>query len=286
MKTKILFPVLFIVVLLGSWSCTEDYNVTLDDSFTRLVIDGSITTDTTTHTIRLSSSTSYFYNEMPPAVSGANVLLDDGISQVQLQENPVGSGFYSTPSDYFGVPGRTYQLQISLQEPIGSSTNYNALTSLPATTFKLDSIQLEYQSAFEFWSIKLFAWDPPTTDFYRLDASINGVLLTDTAFRTAISDDRFFNGNYTNGLSTIWLRKEEVQAGDTIELMMSAIDKNYYDFLFELQNESGFNNPLFGGPPANISSNLNDGGLGYFSARKTGRVQMIVTPELYDSLRK
>lgn len=286
MKIKILFPVLMLSILLGAWSCTEDFDVTLDDSFTRLVIDGSLTTDTTAHRIRLSSSTSYFYNEMPPAVSGASVWLDDGISQVQMLENPAGSGLYLTPADYFGVPGRAYQLQIDLLEPIGSSANYSAITKLPATSFKLDSIQLEYQSAFEFWSIKLFAWDPPTTDYYRLDASINGVLLTDTAYRTAISDDRFFNGNYTNGLSTIWLRDVEVQAGDTIELIMSAIDKNYYDFLFELQNESGFNNPLFGGPPANISSNLNDGGLGYFSARNTGRVSMVVTPELYNLLRK
>lgn len=286
MKTKILNHLLLLTALIGIWSCTEDYDVSLDDSFTRLVIDGSISTDTTAHRIRLSTSTSYFYNELPPVVSGANMLLDDGISQVQMLEKPEGSGLYYSPADYFGVPGRVYQVQIGLQSPVGTSSNYSAISSLPATSFILDSIQLEYQSAFEFWSIKLFAWDPPTTDFYRLDASINGVLLTDTAYRTAISDDRFFNGNYTNGLSTIWLRDTEVEPGDTIELIMSAIDQNYFDFLVELSNESGFNNPLFGGPPANISSNLKDGGLGYFAARKTDRVQMVVTQELYNNLRK
>jgi hypothetical protein len=145
---------------------------------------------------------------------------------------------------------------------------------------------LEYRNPFGFWLVMLYAYDPPTTDFYRFDAFRNGEILTDTANRTFILDDRLFNGNNTNGSTVMFLYEDEVQLGDTILLRMSAISKDYYEFLFELRNESGSGNPLFGGPPANITSNLQENGLGFFGTMKTARTDLIITPALLEILRE
>ncbi len=281
---KRIFSIVYAVVILTS--CTETIDIELDETYTRLVIDGQITTDTMAHAIRLSQSASYFSNAEPPAVSGAELLLDDGLQQLVLTEIPIGSGRYYTPENYFGQPGNTYTLNISLPEEIGESTNYQAQNTLATTEFRLDSIMLEYREPFGFWMVMLYAYDPPTTDFYRLDAFRNGEILTDTAYRTSISDDRLFNGNNTNGSTVMFLYEDEVKLGDTISLRMAAISKAYYEFLFELRNESGFSNPLFGGPPANITSNLQEDGLGFFGTMKTARTDLIITQELLERLRE
>ena len=281
---RYIFGIVFVAASLTS--CTETIDIELDETYTRLVIDGQITTDTMAHAIRLSQSASYFSNTEPPAVSGAELLLDNGSQQLVLTEIPIGSGRYFTPENYFGQPGNTYTLNISLPEEIGESTNYQAQNTLATTEFRLDSIMLEYREPFGFWMVMLYAYDPPTTDFYRLDAFRNGEILTDTAYRTSISDDRLFNGNNTNGSTVMFLYEDEVQLGDTISLRMGAISKAYYEFLFELRNESGFSNPLFGGPPANITSNLQDDGLGFFGTMKTARTDLIITEALLERLRE
>ena len=286
MKSKLqLFFSLFVALIILS-SCTETIDIELDDTFTRLVVDGQITTDTTAHLIKLSKSASYFSNVAPPIVSGAELLLDDGQQVLSLTEIPSGSGNYYTPENYFGQPGNTYQLNINLPEVVGEVNNFEATNTMATTAFQLDSIGLEYREPFGFWMVMLYAYDPPTTDFYHLDAFRNGVILTDTAYRTSVSDDRLFNGNYTNGITVMVLYEDEVQLGDTISLVMSAINKDYFNFLSELRNESGFSNPLFGGPPANISSNLKEGGLGYFGAKKSQRVSFIADESLWEDRKK
>jgi len=276
---------LFVAVTIFS-SCTETIELELDETYTRLVVDGQISTDTLAHQIRLSKSASYFSNAEPPAVSGAELLLDNGNQTISLTEFPEGSGYYYTPEDYFGQPGNTYKLNINLPEAVGESSNFVAANRMATTAFRLDSINLEYREPFGFWMVLLYAYDPPTTDFYRLDIFRNGVILTDTASRSTVLDDKLFNGNNTNGIRVMFLYEDEVMLGDTISLLMSAISKDYYQFLSELSSESGFSNPLFGGPPANISSNLKEGGLGFFGTKKTARVSMVVDESLWEDRKK
>jgi hypothetical protein len=273
---KIISAGLLYLVFIFASSCTEIIELELDSSDIRLVVDGVITTDTTSHFVRITTSSSYFLNEEPPAVSGALVQIQSGEQSVTLTETNPESGIYATPSDFYGVKGIQYTLSINLAKPVGENTDYEAVTSMPTTEFSIDSIVLEYQEVWDFYLINLFAKDPPTTDFYKIDALRNGEIITDTAYRSSVTDDRFFNGNNTNGLSVMFLRADEVNPGDTITLVLSSITKEYYEFFLELQAESGSSNPLFSGPPANISSNIQQGGLGFFTAQSSVRESLVV----------
>ncbi|PKP52282.1 MAG: hypothetical protein CVT92_09755 [Bacteroidetes bacterium HGW-Bacteroidetes-1] len=276
MKNIQKYILLITVIVFSASSCSERYDIKLDESFIRLVVDGIVTTDTTHQLVRITTSTSYFSNLEPPAVLGATLYLDNGTEKILLKEDPKNAGYYYTPTEIYGIPGSSYELDINLKEKIGNSDRYVAYTQMPTTYFTMDSIVLEYQQAFDFYLIKLYAFDPPTTDFYKFDALINGIILTDTASRSLIVDDRFFNGNNTNGLGVMFLRSTEVNTGDTITLLMSAISSDYYDFFVELRTEAGQGNPLFSGPPANIRSNILEGGLGYFAANITKKASIIV----------
>ncbi len=258
---------LFCLMIILIVSCTEFIDIELDSSQVRLVVDGGITNMEGPHTIHLRTSTDYFHHDMPPVVSQAQLTLTDGDSVITLLENPSGSGNYLTPLGFQGQRGHTYTLNIHLAEPIGDQTDFQAVAMMPTTAFEIDSIALLYEPLWEIYALNLYAFEPSSTDFYKADVMVNGLLVTDTANMSVVTDDRFVSGNYTNGLTMIMVRGSVVQPGDTVTLLLSAISQEYFNFFSELQSESGISVPLFSGPPANISSNLRPGGLGYFYAR-------------------
>jgi hypothetical protein len=260
----------------GIAACTEPYDIRLDEGFNRIVVDGSISTDSVFHSVRLTKSTSYFFDQAPPPVEQAIVYLLTDNGRILLVETAETPGLYQVPFPVKGIPGMEYKLEINLKQEIGGRDRYEAVTRMPTTAFVMDSIALDYQSSFDFFLVKLYAFDPPSADFYKFDALINGRMITDTARRSLVVDDRFFNGNNTSGLSVMFIRGDELAQGDTLTLVMSALSRDYYDFFNELRTEAGSSNPLFSGPPANIRSNVMEGGLGYFDARIVQRTSIIL----------
>ena len=263
------------LVLLGSAmlifnACTERIDIDLEESYTRLVVEGMVTTDTLAHTIRLTSTTSYYYSETAPAVSGATVTIDDGTSVITLTETEPGT--YKTPTDYYGIPGRTYRLNIGLATAINGHETYTAVSGM-SPKLTLDSISSVYHEDWGsdgYYEIKCYVLDPPSTDYYMFRVIKNGVLVSDSLTRVLVTDDRFYNGNYTNGVGIGFLNqsfeKEIVTPGDDLTIESARITEEYYRFISQLQIQSGYQNPLFSGPPANISGNISNGGIGFFAA--------------------
>lgn len=273
---KMVKQILGLLLILVTVSCTERIEIDLDQTYIRLVVDGGITNEPAHHMVRITTSTGYFYNQEPPSVKGAIIHLIHRDKRILLSEMNGASGYYALPAVFSAVPGETYELDIRLNQEIGGASHYRAFAEMPTTDFRLDSIQMEYNERFDFWLVKVFAQDPPSRDFYKFETFLNSIAGNDTTMRTTATPDRFFNGRNTNGFAVAFFDGELLTAGDTLTLAMSAITEDYFNFYSELRSESGFSNPLFAGPPANIRSNVKEGGLGYFSARKVARTRVIV----------
>ena len=270
-KLRMLLMIFSLILVLVN--CSERIDIELDTTYTRLVVEGNITSDTIAHWVRLTKSSDYYGDKPPPAVSNAIVTIDDGFETITLIESDDLAGYYQTYDDYFGIPGRTYELQIELKEAINENKLYTATCEMKPVS-PIDSIRLEYREKYEVWEVQIFALEPPTVDFYTFHIIKNGKMITDTITEIGISDDRFFNGHYTNGAPVYYLREEKsdeaVNPGDTITLMMSGITKEYYNFVIELMDETfEFRNPMFSGPPANISTNISNDAVGFFSVYST-----------------
>jgi hypothetical protein len=255
-------------------SCTEKIDIELDETYTRLVVYGAITTDPGPHYIDLSATTSYYYNEAPPAVTGATLEISDGEgNSVSLTETSPGR--YATPGLFVALPGRTYTLDINLQEEINGHKYYTA-TSPVYPIDAIDSIGLVFQPDWGdsgFYEVTCFYQDPPTKDYYMFNILKNGRLLTDTISSIFVSSDEFYNGGYTSGIGVGYLDQskedETVNAGDTITFQGCKITEDYYNFVVALQQETGFSTPLFSGPPANVKGNVSNGAVGFFTAYST-----------------
>ena len=59
MKTKQTYWLILLILMLGA--CTERITVELDETYTRIAVDGRITTDSTFQEITLTKSADYFY---------------------------------------------------------------------------------------------------------------------------------------------------------------------------------------------------------------------------------
>jgi hypothetical protein len=279
--TKILMFI-FICLTILVVSCTEKIDIKLDDSYVRLVVDGSINTDTMAHTVLLTSTSSYYYNQPSPPVTGALLTISDGSQEFKLSET--SPGVYRTASDVYGIPGKTYTLNIKLAGAIGGYNEYSATSTL-FPVVDMDSISLLYHSEWSkegIWEVKCYVQEPPTIDFYRFMVLKNQTMVTDTIDEWFITDDTFINGNYTNGIGIAFLDQgspsQGLAPGDTITAEVNSIGKEYYNFLVEAQTELFGSNPLFSGPPANITGNINNGAVGFFSAYSATR-SFTITPE-------
>jgi hypothetical protein len=275
-----IFNILILPALLAG--CTEKIDIKLDDSYTRLVVDGAISTDTMAHTVLLSMTSDYYYNKPAPMVSGATISITDGNLTFNLKE--VSPGVYKTAATVYGITGKTYTLNIRLATLIGGYTDYEAISTLYPVT-QLDSVSLLLHpdwSTSGIWEVKCYVQDPPTVDYYRFMVSKDEKMVSDTLNEWFVTDDKFFNGNYAYGATIAYLEQDlpevGLRPGDKITVEMNSIGKEYAGFLQAAQTELFGSNPLFSGPPANVIGNINNGAVGFFAAYSATRASSI-TPD-------
>ena len=273
------FLLFFLFISFGIISCSEEVDLVLDEGFTRLVVEGQISTDTTRHLIKIRTSSSYFYTEIPPVVSGASVKITDGTNVFNLTEMPVGSGNYYTDSTVFGSIGKNYQLLIDNVDidKNGKNESYSGQDKiLPA--WQLDSVVAKYKQrkdGSEGYEVLAFGTEPGGhSDFYMWSYYINGKLGSDSLYKSSSTDDQFFNGIYVPGVPIF--NFIEANEGDTLLIETQSISEDYYKFTFALFTEAFFGGGGIMGPPANVPSNVKENAMGYFKTFAVTRNTCIV----------
>jgi len=275
--------VIYFILALISTSCVEKIDIKLDPNYVRLVVDGSIATDTSKYIVNLTQTADYFYNAPIPRVTNANVTIYDGESTFTLNETEPGkSGIYATEADFHGIVGRTYTLNVNLASQIGGNANYSSSCQLMSVTH-LDSTGVEFHKDWGkdgVYEVKVFAQDPGDEfNYYMFNLYKNGKLMSDSISKVVVSDDKYINGSYIRGLGVFRINQshpwERLNPGDTITLQMSGITKEYYNFVSEVKS-AGFNIPFFVGPPANVVGNVNNGGVGFFTAYSNSYASTVI----------
>lgn len=267
------FPGYILLLFIIAAACTEKIDVKLDNTYTRLVVDGGISNDTGVYGIHLTKTADYFFNVSAPKVVNAVVKLSDGSHDYLLHESDPGkSGYYQTDSAFSGKIGETYTLTIELPEKIDNQSQYSSTCKMISVA-RLDSVAVNFQPDWGnkgFWEIKLWAQDPgDEVNYYMFHYYRNDTLKTDSIWKVSVSDDQFFNGNYITGITAVYIDNENewetLHPGDKVTLQMSGITKEYFDFITQVQM-AGYNIPFFTGPPANVVGNISHGAVGFFSA--------------------
>lgn len=271
-----------ILLFMFAAGCTERIELELDETYTRLVVDGELTDEIKAHRVRLTMSSSFLGGEQDPPVRDAVVTISGSKETWILKENPDEPGSYFTDPEVQGMPGESYVLDIKLAGEIDGYTHYTASSQIFPSS-PLDSIGIRWLPQWEAWEIQCYAQEPPTRDFYIFDLLRNDTLLTDTISERFVTDDRFYNGSYTNGVGIGYLSPEDgedILEGDKITVRMGRITEEYYNYFWEVVSETGYKNPLFGGPPSNIKGNISNGAMGFFTTYSVQTAEKIYQGEV------
>lgn len=288
---RIKFNIVAIIVATILTACTTDIALDLKNTTPELVVEGAVTSDTLAHVIQLKKTAAYFSNQSAEMISGATVTLDDGVSKITLIEDAINKGNYQTPVTYHGVAGRTYTLTIDNIDvnADGIKEQYTATTKMNAVSH-IDSIMVKKERIFQsdMWAVKASIQDPENErNYYRVRSYKNNKLTTDSIQEWGVTDDEFFNGKYLINERMIYLsgskKDEKLKSGDLIMLEMSGITKEYKEFIEQAQSEFWGRNPMFGGQPANIITNIKqtlplngkNNPHGYFAAYSISRAKTV-----------
>jgi hypothetical protein len=282
---KRIFLILITIVL--SYSCETDVtdDITLNGAPPRLVIEGGIERNTnnpvTTQRIRLTSTIGFLDEGDPNAVTNAQVTVNDGTTDFQFTH--AGDGFYTNNAIAANI-NTTYTITV-----IWNGETYEGSDTLNEVA-PFDDVYSEFEEETlitdEGYFVKFDSTDPVGVEnFYYYKAFRNGefIIVPDPGnSATLVESDEFFDGQQRIGVNP----NEEVayEIGDSATVQQLAITEEYYDFLFQLFEQTGNQVPIIGNPPpASIRSNVintttpSNRMLGFFYAVDIEEASLIVT---------
>jgi len=277
-KNKIISGLYILLLISLMSSCTEEIDLKLNEGNTRLVVEGCITTDTIQQKVMLTKSTSYFYGESAPVISGAKVKISTGNQLYEFSEVPPQSGIYYSDLPFSGKQNETYDLVITnvdlnadgnLQSYFASEKmkNYLVIDSIYAQEVNFHGKQG--------YMIFGFAQEPPTKDdYYMWRYYVNGQLITDTMNKITFASDQLINGNYLKDFQMGFI--EEANTGDTLLVETNSITEDYFNYIISFFLETEWSSGSFGGPPANINTNINNGAVGYFNTEARTKISLVL----------
>ena len=265
MKTTLYFSLIAFIFS----SCEDVIDVDLNSIEPKLVVEGLINIDNKNSNVKLTKTTDYFNPGEYENISEATVVLTDE-SGFYYELSEFTSGQYSNNNLHFdnittfrlsiNSEGNDYSVEIHLPEKV----------EILSTSFEPTPDYMEFSGG---CLVNCHLRDPAgKANFYRYNVyTTNEMGAIEEKFN--VFDDEFVDGN------EITMRWEEKQffPGDTVVVELRSIDEGSYDYYLSVNAllESGF---VGSATPANPTTNISGGALGYFGASTVSRDTIIVAP--------
>ena len=255
-----------LILFSSLYGCKKLIVVNLKNAVTQIVVTGEVNNRTGPYKVNISKTVNFTSDNNFPAVYGAFVTITQNGLTDTLTETT--QGIYSTHS-IVGIPGTSYTLYVSLDGQI-----YTATSVMPQLV-SLDSIGFMSGRNNNIFSVAYFQDPAGILNYYQFIEYANGKKFSDGR-GNSVFDDRLSDGRYIS--ATLYDDSIDIKSGDTLTVQMNCVDKQVYNYLNELQQVSGGGGGGFSSPtPANPTSNITGGALGYFSAN-TITTKSVVVP--------
>jgi hypothetical protein len=284
------FLLFFFFIILSA--CTERIEIETDNSPPVVVIYSVLTDELKLQEVKISRSSPYFDDEPNVGISGANITVRSSDNDVYLfQEHDSIRGLYLSRKEFAAQEDVVYSLTVEVDfDKNGVPDKYEAETTILPVPI-IDSLTIEPVELFGHKNYLFYAHlqDPPEKNFYLFHVVHNDSLITAKLSDFVISNDELFNNQYIKGdiyrfddISE-WAKDSEedrkrsvyLKPGDSIQLKLSLIPEGYFNFISHCMREKNGENPMFGGPASNITTNISNGGVGYFTGYKISRSSLV-----------
>jgi hypothetical protein len=248
------------ITLLFLTSCEEVVHVDLNTAAPRLVVDASINwqkgTDGSDQKIILSTTTD-FYSNVIPKVSGANVSIKNSANVTFVFTEIPNTGEYQC-TDFVPQIGEKYTLTV-----IYKGATYTATETMQSVT-PIDGIQQKSNGGFsgKDYEIEVFYKDPLAKNFYM-------VKFFPDIYKSPSYDargDEFSNGNQKSWIFT----DEDLKQGTAIAITHYGVSESYFNYMTKIISITTDSGP-FQTTPVTVRGNIinqtdiENYALGYFS---------------------
>lgn len=288
---------LVLATLFVATACEDVIDLNTETGPSQLVVDGWITNQPGTQTIRLAQSAAYFNNQPARPVVQAEVTVTDDQGNTYVFKDERNQGVYQwVPKNEavaLGQIGRNYTLRIVHEgETYVASNSIRRVPTIDSLVYEEENFPFTPpEGPREGYVAEFFARDfSGIGDTYWIKPLRGGKLFRNEPSQISIAFDGAFSpGVASDGLVFIWPLRQSITAnrllsvGDTVGVELHSITPETYYFLLQVRQESS-NGGIFAVPPANIPTNirnLNPAGkqaLGYFGASAVSKAETIIDP--------
>jgi hypothetical protein len=265
---------ILLLIIVCLISCEKVIDVNLETATPRLVIEASINwihgTAGNEQKIKLSTTTDYFSNSIPP-VSGAIVFITNSSNQQFDFTEDSTPGIYRC-LNFNPVLNETYLLTV-----IHKGQTYTSTEKLIDTPIVKRVEQINNGGILGNETEVKFVFDDliNETNYYFL--KINNPYKAIPEY--GVLEDRFFQNNEMFGLYF----SDKLKPGDTLKFTLNGITLNFYNYMNILLAQTGTNSAgPFSTPTSTIRGNIvnqtnfNNFALGYFRLSKTEIKEYII----------
>ncbi|UKN03358.1 DUF4249 domain-containing protein [Paracrocinitomix mangrovi] len=251
---KLVFIILPLVLFIAS--CEKVIDVPLNDADIQTIVEANLSNIPNGSYIKLSRSGSVYQESNFEKVSGAQIVVTDGISTWTFDEDPNEVGTYLNNS-FMAVPNSMYNLTVNEggNTYTARSETYNDVTIDSLTYIEVVGGFGQQESDTSYFTFFNFTDDANNVNFYRAIPYLNGVKSSNYYL---INDDLFNGNNY----SQPFFAEGDIVDGDTLITMLYSMDEANYKFYTTLANNS--NSGPFSPSPGNPVTNIEGGAIGYF----------------------
>ena len=261
MKNKIISG--FIILLLIACERQTLWNLPYNGN-SLVVVDGIITDELKLQSVRLSYPANNL-NEEPRPVTGASVIISDEDSSYTLTERLTNSGLYFSNRRFAGRLGKHYSLIINVYNKVYSAKSY-MLPCRPFAEFRYAKNNKDDLYHVD-WVASVFNSDKPAMWELLIDWShVAGYENTDTSLCKV---RMLFYTLPTLDVSEIFAPEMErisFPAGAIVTERKYSLTPEHAEFIREMLFVTNWRGGLFDTAPANITTNLSGGAVGYFGA--------------------
>lgn len=257
--------IIFYLSLLVFISCEKQTEWPIQaDETSRIVVEGMLTNEVRTHSIRLFRTVSEL-NMAPQAVSGAGVIISDADSSWFLPEQAGNPGCYVTKNNFSAKPGVFYTLLVTYEGIV-----YSAKTqSVPVTPFEMLRFSRNPgESLYHItWVANPYNAIQPAMYEILLDWSqLPEYSTQDSASCTA---RLYFYSLPTLDVSEVFapeIERIRFPAGTKITERKYSLTREHVEFVRAMISETTWKGGFFDSAPANVPTNISNGALGFFAA--------------------
>ncbi len=253
------FLVFLFSILMTLNSCEEVIDVDLKEVEPSLVVEALVTDSLAPYIARLTTTKDFFSADRAPVVTTAFVTISDDAGNLDTLKHASNGIYLTSPFNLKrGVANRKYTLNISYK-----NKTYTA-TSVLRPKMQLDSITYKFIQGNPLqkkgYYLTVHAQDRPEKgDYFQIRISRNDTV-------------QIFPVKYlTDG--DLFLEPEkpiradlpyQFNLNDSATADFFSITKEYYEYLFNLNNQLQAGGSPFDPQPANLPTNISGGAFGYF----------------------